>query len=231
MSGWALPASVAAVLAAGAAAACILLLGIAWPLGLAIGAAVGAGGGLLMLPTAPRPLEVAAPEPTTVAGSLDAVQQRCAAMTAALRRPQSRPLWAGTDVDERLAGLVDRVRTLGRLPELGGRTRLDGDVRMLYQIAADYLPAVVNLAIDNDRMHSAFAGARSREQVERNVRDLEEQVAILSEVLDRIETDVVRGTTQSIQEHEAFLRLRFEQAGATPVLDLTERIDPEHPST
>ncbi|MGO1542763.1 MAG: hypothetical protein ACTHXA_00305 [Gulosibacter sp.] len=208
------------------AAACVFLLGITWPLGVGIGAVFGIGCGMFMAPYAPSKLEIeSGATPITVEDSLTAVNQRVTAMDGAMRRLSSRPLWTGTRVDEQINALLGRLRSMTQLPEIRQRTQIDGDVHMLYVLATDYLPTIVNHAIENDRMHTAFSGTGSRKQVEQNVHALEDQLVILSEVMDRIETDVVRGKTQSIQEHAAFLKLRFEQAGTNSVLDLKQPLE------
>ena len=97
---------------------------------------------------------------------------------------------------------------------------------MLHVLATDYLPTIVNLAIENDRMHSTFSGRAARAEVERNVRSLEQQATVLGEALERIEADVVRGTTKSVVEHAAFLQLRFEELGTESVLDLDQPLRP-----
>ncbi|KAB1643483.1 hypothetical protein [Gulosibacter chungangensis] len=208
-----------------AAAASIFFLGVMWPLGLGIGIAVGIGTGLLLAPTAPPKLEILSVVPVTVEDALTAVATRVTAMDSAMRRLQSRPLWASTGVDERIGQVLGRLRTLGALEEIQQRKQIDGDIHMLHVLGTDYLPTIVNHAIENDRMHSSFSGSGSKAQVEENVASLDEQLGVLSEVLDRIENDVVRGKTQSIQEHTAFLKMRFEQSGTQSVLDLSQPLE------
>lgn len=221
---WLAPTVTGALVGVGTAAATVLLLGFAPPVGIALGAALGAGAGMLFTPMAPKMLEIGSTgvAPTTVPETLQAVLTSANAMENTLRRLESRPLWSGTHLDEKLADLIRGVRTLATTPALQQRTQIDGDVHMLHVLATDYLPTIVNLAIENDRMHTSFSGRASRAQVEKNVVALEEQAGILGEALDRIETDVVRGTTQSVYEHAAFLQLRFEQASTASVLDLDQ---------
>lgn len=213
------------VAGAAAAVASIFLLGIFWPIGIGIGIAIGTGAGLLLSPTAPSKLEIISVAPVTVADSLLAVTDRVSAMEGAMRRLQSRPLWSNTRVDERINELLGRLRALSSLDEIRQRKQIDGDIQMLYVLGTDYLPTIVNHAIENDRMHSSFSGSGARAQVERNVHDLDDQLGVLSEVLDRVETDIVKGKTQSIQEHAAFLKMRFEQSGTTSVLDLQQPLE------
>lgn len=214
-----------AIVGVATAAASIFFLGVFWPFGLGIGLAVGAGVALLMAPTAPAKLEIVSVAPVTVSDSLDAVTSRVSAMEGAMRRLQSRPLWAGTGVDERIGQLLGRLRSLSSLEEIQRRKQVDGDIHMLYVLGTDYLPTIVNHAIENDRMHSSFSGARSRAQVEQNVAALDGQLQVLDEVLDHIENDIVKGKTQSIQEHAAFLKMRFEQSGTNSVLDLRQPLE------
>lgn len=207
-----------------AGAALVFLLGFAPPVGGALALALGAGAGLLASPMPPKPLELGGPPPSSVNGMLDQARQSADQMSATMKRLTSRSLWEGSPLDERLAHMLDGIRTLAATPALRSRTSVDGDIQMLWALATDYLPTIVNLAIENDRMHSTFSGRSSRAQVEQNIRGLEQQAGILAETLDRIETDVVRGTTQSIAEHDAFLRSRFEQFGGDSVLDLSKPV-------
>ena len=225
-SSWVAPVAVGSGVGVAAAAATTLLLGFFPPLGIALGALVGLGAGMLMSPMAPALLAVSgdAPTPTTVQGSLDAVLASVQAMDGTMRRLESRPLWTGTQLDERIGQMLFAIRNLANTPALRQRSSVDGDVNMLYMLATDYLPTIVNLAIENDRMHVTFSGSTSRSEVEHNVRSLEEQVGILGEVVDHIETNVVRGTSQSVEEHAEFLQMRFAQAGTPSVLDLNTPI-------
>ncbi|NLT27343.1 MAG: hypothetical protein GXX90_12010, partial [Microbacteriaceae bacterium] len=216
-----------------AAAAAVLFVGAAWPVGLAIGAVIGLGSALLMTPRAPGLIEIPGTDaiaPTTVESTLDATLRSADEMDAAMRRLQSRPLWSGSDLDERIHRLIGGVRTLATTPAMQARGRIDGDVHMLHVLGTDYLPTIVNLAIENDRMHSSFSGRSARAEVEKNVRSLEQQAAVLGEALEQIEADVVRGTTKSVYEHAAFLQLRFDQLGTESVLDLDQplRETPQH---
>lgn len=213
---------VGAGVALAAGAGLVFGLGFAPIVGGVIALVLGGGAGLMLSPLAPKPLRLDGPPPTTVTGLLDQSDQSAAVMWDTMRRLTSRPLWDGSPLDERIAHMLDSIRTLSATPALRSRGSIDGDVQMLHVIATDYLPTIVNLAIENDRMHSTFSGRSSRAQVEQNIRGLEEQASILAEGLDQIETDVVKGATRSIREHEAFLRSRFERFGSDSVLDLSK---------
>lgn len=215
------PALVGAGIAVAAGAGLVLGLGFAPLVGGAIGLALGGGAGLLFAPLAPKPIDLSGPPPATVQGMLDQSAQSAELMAQTMRRLTSRALWDGSPLDERLDHMIRSIRTLAAQPALRSRSSIDGDVQMLHVIATDYLPTIVNLAVENDRMHSTFSGRSSRAQVEQNIRGLVEQATILSEGLDQIETDVVKGATRSIQEHEAFLRSRFARFGSDSVLDLS----------
>lgn len=198
----------------------ILLLSFAPPIGIAVGVALGAGAAFVMAPDRPGHLTITAGQPDDVAGVLKEVQASCDSMESTMHKLRSSPLWSNTDVDNRIVALIRAVRNLTNMPQVAARQRIDGDVQMLYVLGTDYLPTIVNLVIDNDRMHSTFSGSTSRAQVEENVRMLGTQVTVLAEGVDHVETGVVRGTTQSVHEHAAFLQLRFEQTGSKSVLDL-----------
>lgn len=204
------------------AAGLVLGLGFAPVVGMAIGAALGVGAGLMCTPLAPKPLVLGGPPPVTVNGMLDEAAQSAEQMGQTMRRLTSRPLWDGSPLDERIGQMLQGISTLAANPTLRGRQGIDGDIQMLWSLATDYMPTIVNLAIENDKMHSTFSGRSSKAQVEQSIRSLEHQAGILGEALDRIETDVVKGTTRSIAEHDAFLRSRFEQFGGDSVLDLSK---------
>lgn len=208
----------------GLAAAVALWLGLhIHPLlALAIGAASGAGTGLLTRPGAPRRIERITVTPTTTAGLLDAAADSAGAMSQALARLTSQQLWAGSRVDERIGEILAGIRNLAATPALRSRAAADGDVQTLYLLAGDYLPTLVNLAIENDRMHATFRGAASRAEVVRNVAALDEQSAILGEALERIESDVAKGVSRDADQHAAFLAARFEQASTNSLLDLKQ---------
>ena len=224
---WVAPAAVGGVVGVGSALATMLLLSFAPPVSVAIGLALGAGSALMFTPLAPKPIEIAGRvAPTTVEESLSEVARSTDQLDLALSRLESRPLWHNSALDEKLHRLVDGTRSLARMPELRDRAVMDGAIQMLYTLATDYLPTIVNLAIENDRMHSTFSGQKSRQQVEQNIAELEPQADVLGEVLDRIETDIVRGTTHSVHEHAEFLKARFQEVGTESVLNLNNPMTP-----
>lgn len=209
--------------------------GFTWALGffpvvsVALGLVMGIGAALVLAPLAPKLLKVTAgsPPPPTVQGSLDRVIDSVKAMEGAMGRLESSRLWDNTDLDERIGLLLGSLRNLAEAPSLRKRETLDGDVNMLYTLGTDYLPTIVNLVIENDRMHASFTGSGSRAEVQQNVQSLRDQVVILAEVADHIETNIVRGTSQSVEEHAAFLQMRFAQAGTNSVLDLSTPMQPQ----
>ena len=198
-----------------------LLLGVTPLIAAPLALVIGGGMGLMTLPGAAQKLTPLAVEPTTTAGLLDASAANADAMAKQLGRLTSRALWSRSSLDERIGELLAGIRTLAAMPALRARERADGDVQTLYRIATDYLPTLVNLAIENDRMHTSFRGTASRGEVERNVAALDEQSAILGEALEHIESDVVQGVSRDAAQHAAFLAARFEQARTASLLDLS----------
>ncbi|GEM_PF-5538849 len=186
-----------------------------------IGAAAGIGGALMTAPLAQREIKLPETTPTTVEGLLDASALSARKIEQAMKRLSSHPLWAGTLLDERIEGMIRGIHSLANSPALRSRTAVDGEVRMLYSLSTDYLSTIVNLAIQNDNMHMSFSGTGSKKQVEENVRTLEQQAAVLGDVLDQLETDIARGTHRDIAEHESFLRSRFARFGDDSPLDLS----------
>lgn len=224
---WAVPAAVGGVVGIGSALALILLLGFSIPVAVGVGLPLGAGVALIFTPLSPKPIEIAARvAPTTVEESLSEVARSTDQLDLALSRLESRPLWNNSALDEKLRHLINGTRSLSQMPELRNRAVMDGAIQMLYTLATDYLPTIVNLAIENDRMHTTFSGQKSRKQVEQNIAELEPQADVLGEVLDRIETDIVRGTTHSVHEHAEFLKARFQEVGAESVLNLNNPMPP-----
>lgn len=211
---------------AGAAIAITLALwlglGVIVPIAGVIGAGVGVGAGLMTLPGAARKVEKLQIEPTTTVGLLEASAASADDMAKQMSRLTSRQLWANSRVDETIGEMLGGIRTLAATPALKTRERADGDVQTLYRLASDYLPTLVNLAIENDRMHASFRGSGSRDEVVRNVAALDEQAGILAEVLERIETDVVQGVSRDAAQHAAFLASRFERARTPSILDLSQ---------
>lgn len=212
---------VGAAVAAVAGTVTVLLLGFSPLVGIPLALALRAGAALVLAPPAPRKIDLSAPAPTTVVGMLDRSVDSTSVMQDTMRSLTSRVLWQGSPLDEHIHHMLEGIVALANSPVLRRRTAVDGDVQMLYLLATDYLPTIVNLAVENDRMHVTFSGRSSKQQVERNIAGLEEQAGILAEALDRIENDVVRGTTQSVQEHTAFLRDRFERMSTESVLDFS----------
>ncbi|MBO1902217.1 hypothetical protein J4H92_09690 [Leucobacter weissii] len=211
----------------GAAAAALagfgLALGLqlALPLALPIAAVVGVGVGLLAAPARPSELVRLGVMPTTTAQALDAAAESAAATARAVGRLRGRPVWGTTGLDGELLALGSDIEGLAGQPALRSRSQTDGDVQTLFTLATDYLPTIVNLAIENDRMHASFSGGRPRAEIARNVEGLQAQTRVLGEVLERIESDVVRGVSRDAEQHAEFLRMRFAQTGAPELLDLS----------
>ena len=202
------------------------LLGVAPAVSGALGLVMGGGMALMTRPGAARKIEAVQIAPTTTDGMLDACASRADEMQRQMGRLTSRQLWAGSKLDERIGEMLDGIRNLAQTPAVRGRATADGDVQTLYLLATDYLPTLVNLAIENDRMHSTFRGAGSRKGIVDNVQALDEQSAILGEALDQIEQDVVRGVSRDAAQHAAFLASRFEQARSGSLLDLKHPLSP-----
>lgn len=227
---WLIPTLVGLGVGILAAVGSIALLSFAPAIGIAVGAALGVGAAMIAAPDRPRHLAITHDRPEDVRRVLKEVQASCDTMESTMHKLRSSPLWSNTDVDDRIVALIRAVRNLTSMPQLTSRERVDGDVQMLHVLGTDYLPTLVNLIIDNDRMHSTFSGTSSRKQVEENVRMLGTQVTVLAEGVDHIETSIVRGTTRSVHEHAAFLQLRFEQLGYKSVLDLDTPFASEPPA-
>lgn len=202
-------------------AALWLLLGVALLIAVVLGAVIGVGLGLMTLPGAAQKIRPVAVEPTTTEGFLGASRESADDMATQMARLTSRALWSSSGLDERIVEMIGTIRTLAAIPALHDRERSDGDVQTLYRIATDYLPTLVNLAIENDRMHASFRGARSRDRVVGNVAALDEQSAILGEALEQIETDVAQGVSRDAAQHAAFLQSRFAAARTPAILDLS----------
>lgn len=204
-----------------AGAGLILGLHIVPLLALPIAAVTGLGIGLLAAPTRPSELARLGIMPTSTGQALDAAAESATAMRKAMRGLSGRQFWGSTQLDEDLLALCGSVEELSGQPALRSRTQTDGDVHTLFTVATDYLPTIVNLAIENDRMYASFRSGKPRAEIQRNIDGLHAQTRVLGEVIERIESDVVRGVSRDAEQHAEFLRMRFAQTGAPDLLDLS----------
>lgn len=197
-----------------------LTLGLAFPplLAGALGVAIGTGGALVAASSRSPRDDGAAEQRKRVSGLLVASAASVSALEPRLRALRSRELWDQTPLDDNLLALCSAVRAVATLPATLTRQDADGDILMLHAIATEYLPPVVTLAEENDGMFARFSDA-SRDEVRKNVADLNEQAMILADAVRRIESDIVRGTSRDVAQHTEYLRARFTELGA-PGFDL-----------
>lgn len=204
-----------------AGAGLVLGLQLAPIIAIPIAVVLGLGIGMLVAPLRPAELRLLGVVPTTTGQALDAASASAVEMRRAMRGLEKRPLCGETQLDEELLRQCGAIEALAALPALRERTRIDGDVQTLFTVATEYLPTIVNLAIENDRMHASFTSGRPRAEIAKNVEGLRAQALVLGEVIERIESDVVRGISRDAEQHAEFLRMRFAQTGVPDVLDLS----------
>lgn len=214
--GWTV--GVGGALAAGAGM--ILGLSITPIIAVPIAAVVGLGLGLIAAPLRPAELVRLGITPTSTQQALDAAVDSAKAMRKAVRGLSQRAVWGETTLDEELLQMCDAIEALAAQPAIRNRPQIDGDVQTLFTVATDYMPTIVNLAIENDRMHASFSSGRSQAEIRKNIEGLHAQTLVLGEVIEHIESDVVRGITRDAEQHAEFLRTRFQQTGASDLLNL-----------
>lgn len=114
--------------------------------------------------------------------------------------------------------LTDRIGALTGSEAIRGRSALDGSLTMLDGIATRYLPDLVEATARNIGFLSTFSGDARAEALD-NLGSVDRQLGVLGEGLERIESDVVAGTSHSLEVHAEFLRSRFADQHLPTIID------------
>ncbi|WP_241237325.1 hypothetical protein [Brachybacterium saurashtrense] len=126
---------------------------------------------------------------------------------------------AVTPILRRAETLLLRVEALMGSAALQSRRASDADVMMLEGMAERYLPELVDALEDTAGFLTPTTTESAREQALANLHSIDQQLAVLGGRLDRLEDDVVSGVTRSLDVHSEFLRARFSEDSADPLLE------------
>ncbi|WP_114853130.1 hypothetical protein [Brachybacterium sp. YJGR34] len=220
------------LLLGGLAGAATLLLvlgtGLAGPLlalmaaaGVGVVAAGGSGAALRVLRRAPAQAPVLAGE---VTGSTRETLERILRADEVTRqrvaelRPRASNASATRVLDEATA-LVTRIDALVGSEQLQSMRSSSGEIMMLEGMASRYLPELLDAAEDILGFLQTFAGT-AREEALENLDRVIEQIAVLAEGVEQIETDIVGGVSRSLDVHSEFLRARFADHHVDPMIDV-----------
>ncbi|MGP9537198.1 hypothetical protein ACT3SP_04265 [Brachybacterium sp. AOP43-C2-M15] len=215
-------------LAALAALVVVLGTGLAGPL-IALLTAAGVGvltlGGVGLAVNAPRRspaeppvLDASVPEGTR------AVLERILEADATTRervaqeRPRATVPSAARVLDD-VESLLTRIDALVGAEQLQSLRPSSGEVTMLEGMATRYVPELMDAASDTLGVLLTFAGAARDEALE-NLESVDRQLAVLSEGVEQIESDIVGGVSRSLEVHSEFLRARFADQHLNPIIDV-----------
>lgn len=222
-------AGVAGLLTASISAVVGLGSSIAGPIGVAV-AAVGAGalmfGGTRLVMTA------VTPEPALLVSSGEDLNEQTAALLervlqATVKNRDTLTTWQGRtqpegrahDVISVAQDLTNRIETLAQSEVIQRREPFDGTLGMLDGIATRYLPELMENLDDTIEFINKFSGS-ARQDALNNLDALNEQLGILGEALEKVERDIVKGTTHSLDVHSEFLRTRLKKSSSSPIIDV-----------
>ncbi|WP_181861451.1 hypothetical protein [Brachybacterium alimentarium] len=213
------------------AAACLVvglgtaIVGPLAALGIAAGAGVIAAGGsgaAVRALRAPTTLQVTASagESGTTAQMLAEIRAATARgreRTAELRRRASEPT-VGL-VLENVDSLARRIDALADSDTLRGQRPYESEVTLLEGIATRYVPELLDSVEEIVGFLATFAGSARREALA-NLEDIDQQLAVLAEGVERVESDIVAGVSHSLDVHAEFLRARFADQHLSPIIDV-----------
>ncbi|MGY5765025.1 hypothetical protein ACXET9_07490 [Brachybacterium sp. DNPG3] len=224
------PVLIGAVLGAGTIAVG-LAAAIASPL-LVLGAGVGVGvlalggsGVALNAGGGARRIEAGPVLASTVPDSTRTVLERILAADATSRgrvaalRPQAAGVAAATRVLDDVDKLLTRIDALVGTEQIQGLRPSSGEVTMLEGIAVRYTPELLDAASDVVGFLQTFAGT-ARQEALANLESVDRQLAVLSEGVERIESDVLGGVSRDLEVHAEFLRTRFADQHLNPIIDV-----------
>lgn len=122
------------------------------------------------------------------------------------------------DVVMQARGLTTRIETLAQSDVIQGRDPYDGTLAMLDGIATRYLPELMENLDDTIDFINKFSGQAQQDALA-NLSAVSEQLGSLGEALEKVERDIVKGTTHSLDVHAEFLRQRLAQGSTSPIID------------
>ncbi|MGP9602347.1 hypothetical protein ACT3SY_05930 [Brachybacterium sp. AOP42-E1-35] len=222
----------APLLLGGLAAIATVVLGlgtaVAGPL-LVLAAAAGIGvvtlGGSALALNAPRRSEDERPVlDASVTGSTRTVLEQILQADAETRERSARlrpraTVPGATRVLDDVDSLVTRIDALVGSEQLQSLRPSAAEVTMLEGIACRYVPELVGAAEDTLDFLQTFAGSARQEALD-NLESIDQQLGVLAEGVEQIESDIVGGVSRSLEVHSEFLRTRFADQHLNPIIDV-----------
>lgn len=222
------------VLTGGIAAVGVVALGltglIAVPLAVIGGAGAGVltaggAGGLMHLIRRSTPPDHALPvttadSPDGTREMLERILSACAGLDGrirALRRSASEP--TAITVLQDASSLITRIEALAGSPEIATLRPSSSEVLLLDGVACRYLPELLDAAGRTIGYLTTFQGQARTEALE-NLQDVDRQLEVLADGIERIEQDLVSGVSRSLEVHAEFLRTRFADQHLNPIIDV-----------
>lgn len=222
------------VITGGIAALGVVALGltglIAVPLAVIGGAGAGVltaggAGGLMHLirrsTRSDRSLPAAtADSPDGTREMLERILSACAGLDGrirALRRSASEP--TAITVLQDASALITRIEALVGSPEIAALRPSSSEVLLLDGVACRFLPELLDAAERTIGYLTTFQGQARTEALE-NLQDVDRQLDVLADGIERIEQDLVSGVSRSLEVHAEFLRTRFADQHVNPIIDV-----------
>lgn len=163
--------------------------------------------------------------PTSVQDSTRAMLERILAADASSRERVAALRPKAADVAPATLALDDVDQLLTRIDALVGTEQLQalrpssGELTMLDGIATRYTPELLDAAADVVGFLQTFAGS-AREEALANLESIDRQLGVLSEGVEQIESDILRGVSRGLEVHAEFLRTRFADQHLNPIIDV-----------
>lgn len=120
---------------------------------------------------------------------------------------------------KQLSSLLSRIEALAQTEAVQQRQPNDGDLLMLEGIACRYLPEIVEALDDTFDFIMRFTGTALTDAVG-NLVVVHDEFNVMSESVARLEQDVVRGVTHSLDVHAEFLRQRLNAQDTPSIIDI-----------
>lgn len=123
------------------------------------------------------------------------------------------------EVLDQLAGILTRIEGLAQTEAVQERDPSDGDVLMLEGIACRYIPELMDAVDDTFDFLAKFSGGALKD-VQNNLETIHSEFGVMSETLEQLEQDVVRGVSHSLEVHSEFLRRRLKASDSPSIIDI-----------
>lgn len=123
------------------------------------------------------------------------------------------------EVLDQLAGILTRIDGLAQTEAVQERDPSDGDLLMLEGIACRYIPELMDAVDDTFDFLAKFSGGALKD-VQNNLETIHSEFGVMSETLEQLEQDVVRGVSHSLEVHSEFLRRRLKASDSPSIIDI-----------